>query len=142
MGSNGHWISVFLFLCKLLLCAFSSMLFLLSFYIRNPKRFYPSYPVVSTVAINDNNHQHTFVACSMFANNLISEEVVKRLDLPTTPHPQPYTIGWFRQGSDLRISQQCRLSYGIKPFKDEVLCDVAPLEFCDVLFGLIVLLLL
>jgi hypothetical protein len=23
---------------------------------------------------------------------LISAEVVKRLDLPTTPHPQPYTI--------------------------------------------------
>jgi hypothetical protein len=27
------------------------------------------------------------------------------------------------------------MSYGIKPFKDEVLCDVAPLEVCDVLSG-------
>jgi hypothetical protein len=26
------------------------------------------------------------------------------------------------------------MSYGINPFKDEVLCDVAPLEVCDVLF--------
>jgi hypothetical protein len=52
-----------------------------------------------------------------------------------TPHPQPYTIGWLRQGSDLHVSQQCRLSYDIKPFKDEVLCDVAPLEVCDVLLG-------
>jgi hypothetical protein len=51
------------------------------------------------------------------------------------PHPQPYTIGWLRQGSDLRINQQCRLSYDIKPFKDEVLCDVSPLEVCDVLLG-------
>jgi hypothetical protein len=25
--------------------------------------------------------------------------------------------------------------YDIKPFKDEVLCDVSPLEFCDVLLG-------
>ena len=25
--------------------------------------------------------------------------------------------------------------YGIKPFKDEVLCDVAPLKVCDVLLG-------
>jgi hypothetical protein len=57
------------------------------------------------------------------------------LALPTTSHPQPYTIGWLRQGSDLRVIQQCRLSYSIKPFKDEVLCDVSPLEFCDVLLG-------
>jgi hypothetical protein len=34
-----------------------------------------------------------------------------------------------------RVSQQCRMSYGIKPFKDEVLCDVSPLEVCDVLLG-------
>jgi hypothetical protein len=67
--------------------------------------------------------------------NLISAKVVKRLDIPTTPHPQPYTIGWLRQGSDLCVIQQCRLSYSTKPFKDEVLCDVSPLEVCDVLLG-------
>jgi hypothetical protein len=67
--------------------------------------------------------------------NLISIEVIKWLALPTTPHPQPYTIGWLCQGRDLRINQQCRLSYDIKPFKDEVLCDVSPLKVCDVLLG-------
>jgi hypothetical protein len=51
------------------------------------------------------------------------------------PHSQPYTIGWLRQESDNRVSQQCRLSYDIKPFKDEVLCDVAPLKVCNVLLG-------
>jgi hypothetical protein len=50
-------------------------------------------------------------------------------------HPQPYTIGWLHQGSDLCVSQQCRLSYDIKPFKDEVLCDVSPLEVCNVILG-------
>ena len=67
--------------------------------------------------------------------NLISAEFVKRLELPTTPHPQPYSIGWLSQGRGIRITQQCLLPYGIKPFKDEVLCDVAPLEVCDVLLG-------
>jgi hypothetical protein len=51
------------------------------------------------------------------------------------PHSQPYTIVWLYQGSDLHVSQQCRLTYDIKPFKDEVLCHVAPLKFCDILLG-------
>jgi hypothetical protein len=63
-----------------------------------------------------------FIVDSGSQKNLISAEVVKWLALSTTPHPQPYTIGWLRQGSDLRVSQRCRLSYDIKPFKDEVLC--------------------
>ena len=27
------------------------------------------------------------------------------------------------------------ICFGINPFKDEVLCDISPLEFCDVLLG-------
>jgi hypothetical protein len=50
-------------------------------------------------------------------------------------HPQPYSIGWLCQGSNLCVSQQCRLSYNINPFKEEVLCDVAPLKVCHVILG-------
>jgi hypothetical protein len=67
--------------------------------------------------------------------NMISTEVIKQLDLPMTPHLHPNTIDWLRQGRDLCASQQCHLPYGIKPLKDEVLFDIAPLEVCDVLFG-------
>ena len=73
-----------------------------------------------------------FIIDSGSQKDLISTEVIKWLALLTKPHPQPYTIGWLRQGSDLRVSQ---LSYVIKPFKDKVLCDVAPLKVCDVLLG-------
>jgi hypothetical protein len=76
-----------------------------------------------------------FIVDSGSQKNLISAEVIKWLDLPITPHPQPYTIGWLHQGRDLHISQQCHLPYNIKPFKDEVLCDISPLEVCDVLLG-------
>jgi hypothetical protein len=74
-----------------------------------------------------------FIIDSCSQKNLISTEVIKRLALLATPHPQPYTIGWIHQGSDLCISQHCRQLYDIKPFKDEVLCDVAPLEVCNVI---------
>eukprot|EP00253_Pinus_taeda_P031701 PITA_31701 len=76
-----------------------------------------------------------FIVDSGSQKNLISEEVVKRLGLPTTTHPQPYKIRWLPQGRDHHVSQQCRLPYNIKPFTDEVVCDIAPLEVCDVLLG-------
>ena len=76
-----------------------------------------------------------FIVDSGSQKNLISAEVIKQLGLLTTPHPQPYNIRWLLQGQDLCVSQQCRLSYDIQPFKDEVLCDVAPLDVCDVLLG-------
>jgi hypothetical protein len=68
-------------------------------------------------------------------NNLISTEVDKQLGFSTRPHLQPYNIGWLRQGRNLSVSQQCRLSYDIQPFKVEVLCYVSPLDVCDVLLG-------
>ena len=55
-----------------------------------------------------------FIVDSGSQNNLISAEVVKRLGLPTTQHPQPYSIGWLHEGRDLKVRQQCRLPYSIK----------------------------
>ena len=51
------------------------------------------------------------------------------------PRPQPYNIGWLNEGQDLRVSQQCHLPYTIIPFKDEVLCGIAPLAIFDVILG-------
>jgi len=67
--------------------------------------------------------------------NLILEKFMKRLGLPTTPHPKLYTIGWLLQGRDLYVNKKFHLPYNFKPFTDDVLCDVSPLEFCDVLLG-------
>jgi hypothetical protein len=39
-----------------------------------------------------------FIVDSRSKKNLISTEVVKHLGLSTTPHPQPYNIGWLRLG--------------------------------------------
>ena len=76
-----------------------------------------------------------FIVYSGIQKNLTSVEVVKKFSLSTTPHPHPYTMRWLHQGSDIHVNQQCHLSYAIKPFKYKVLCDVSPLEFCNVLLG-------
>jgi hypothetical protein len=39
-----------------------------------------------------------FIVDSGSHKNLISTKVVKQLGLSTTPQPQPYNIGWLRQG--------------------------------------------
>ena len=44
-------------------------------------------------------------------------------------------MGWVSQGRDIQVNKQCHLAYSIKPFKDEVICDVPPLDVCDVLLG-------
>jgi hypothetical protein len=46
-----------------------------------------------------------FIVDSESQKNLISSDVVKKLDLPKTPHPHPYNIGWLHQGRDLCVSQ-------------------------------------
>jgi hypothetical protein len=76
-----------------------------------------------------------FIVGSGSHTNLILAEVFKCLNLSTTLHLHPYTIGWLHQGRDLCVSQQWHLPYDIKPFKDEVLFDMAPLEFCDFILG-------
>jgi hypothetical protein len=54
-----------------------------------------------------------------------------------TNHTTPTTIHHQVASPRARscVSQQCHLPYNIKPFTDEVLCDVSPLEVCDVLLG-------
>jgi len=76
-----------------------------------------------------------FIVVSWSQKSLILAEVVKQLGLKTTTHPQSYTIRWLHQGWDLCVNQQYHLTYSIKPFTDEVLCDIAPFEVCDVLLG-------
>jgi hypothetical protein len=76
-----------------------------------------------------------FIIDSGSQKNLILEDVFKRLSLLTTLHSQLYTIRWLHQGRNIRVSQQCHMSYDIKPFKDEVFYDVAYLKVCNVLLG-------
>ena len=36
--------------------------------------------------------------------NFVSEDLMKKLGLVTTPHPYPYNIGWMKDRQELRIT--------------------------------------
>ena len=69
--------------------------------------------------------------------NLVSQEIVNRLKLVTTPHPQTYQLGWVQKdGPRILVSQRCLVTFSISEFKDIILCDVSPLDCLDLLLGL------
>ncbi|PWA90212.1 hypothetical protein CTI12_AA103160 [Artemisia annua] len=68
--------------------------------------------------------------------NLISATLVERLGLETTPHPHPYSLGWIKNDVDTQVNRQCKFRFAItNQFIDEVVCEVVPLDVCQVIFG-------
>ena len=68
-------------------------------------------------------------------DNLVSTEMVEKLDLETTTHPSPYKVSWLRKGHQVMVSQQCKVEFKIGGYKDEILCDVIPMDVCHILLG-------
>ncbi|CAL2237497.1 unnamed protein product [Prunus armeniaca] len=68
--------------------------------------------------------------------NLISEVLVRKLQLTTTPHPNPYPLGWIQKDVESQITQQCTFKFAItREYIDEVTCEVVPLDVYQVIFG-------
>nr|XP_043611802.1 uncharacterized protein LOC122583465 [Erigeron canadensis] len=68
--------------------------------------------------------------------NVASQTLVTKLNLPTENHPSPYMIHWLNQGKGIRVSQRVLLSFSIgKTYRDELWCDVIPMDTCHVLLG-------
>ncbi|OMO60968.1 hypothetical protein CCACVL1_23782 [Corchorus capsularis] len=68
--------------------------------------------------------------------NLISQQLVKQLNLKSTPRLEPYPLGWLKKDVELQVTEQCTFKFAInEKFKDEVTCDVVPLDICQVGFG-------
>jgi hypothetical protein len=50
--------------------------------------------------------------------NLITQDLVQCLQLPTTPHPEPYHLGWVqKEGPRLTVSRCCAVTFAIGPFE-------------------------
>jgi hypothetical protein len=68
-------------------------------------------------------------------NNLVSIEMVEKMDLNTTTHPNPYKVSWLQKGHQVMVSQQCQVGFKIGGYRDEILCDVIPMDVCHILLG-------
>ena len=68
--------------------------------------------------------------------NVASKTMVDKLKLAASPHPSPYTIQWLNHGKGIQVSSRCLLSLSIgKTYKDEIWCDVIPIDACHILLG-------
>jgi hypothetical protein len=68
-------------------------------------------------------------------DNLVSTKMVEKLELETTVHSNPYKISWMEKEHQVMVSKQCQVEFKIVAYKDDILCDVIPLNVCRVLLG-------
>ncbi|XP_023640434.1 uncharacterized protein LOC111831116 [Capsella rubella] len=67
--------------------------------------------------------------------NVASSYMVKKLSLPTTNHPKPYKLKWLNDKTVIQVNEQVTVPFAIGPYKDQVLCDVVPMQASHVLLG-------
>ena len=68
--------------------------------------------------------------------NLISKDLVKKLNLETVPHHKPYPLGWIVKNSNLQVTRKCIFRFSITAnFVDEVEFDVVPLDIYGIILG-------
>ena len=65
--------------------------------------------------------------------NAISEKLVNRLQLSTMRHPRPYKLKWLDEDTEVSVRKQVLVNFSIGGYKDEVLCDVVPMDAYEVL---------
>jgi hypothetical protein len=68
-------------------------------------------------------------------DNLVSTEMVKKLELETTDHPSPYKVSWLQKGHQVNFTKQCLVDIKIGRYNDNILCDFIPMDVCHLLLG-------
>uniref|UniRef100_A0A2N9EPA1 Chromo domain-containing protein n=1 Tax=Fagus sylvatica TaxID=28930 RepID=A0A2N9EPA1_FAGSY len=87
---------------------------------------------------------HTYVKCgstnckviidSGSCINAVSSSLVTRLGVKLIPHPNPYKVSWV-DTSSIDIKERCLLPIQFMSYKDEIWCDVIPMDVGHVILG-------
>ncbi|KAF7820712.1 putative gag-pol polyprotein [Senna tora] len=67
--------------------------------------------------------------------NVASKLMVDKLRLRTLKHPRPYRLQCLNESGDLKVIKPVLISFSIGKYKDEVLCDVVPMQASHLLLG-------
>jgi hypothetical protein len=69
-------------------------------------------------------------------NNVVLDEVVRKLGLNTMRHPTPYQLEWLMKGNKIIVSRLCLLSFSIgTKYMDMLWCDVVDMDMYHLLLG-------
>jgi hypothetical protein len=72
---------------------------------------------------------------SGITDNLVSKEMVEKMELETVVHPSPYRVSWLQKGHQVNVTKHCLVEFKIRGCKDEILCDVISMDFCHLFLG-------
>jgi len=67
--------------------------------------------------------------------NLVSTDMVEKLYLEAIAYPTTYKFSWLNKVQELSLTQQCLVNFKIGGYRDEILCDVIPMDVFHVLLG-------
>jgi hypothetical protein len=67
--------------------------------------------------------------------NLVSTNMVEKMELETVVHPNPYKVLWLQKEHQVNVTKQCLVEIKIEGYKDEILCDVIPMDVFHLLLG-------
>ncbi|KAE8663201.1 putative Quercetin 3-O-methyltransferase 1 [Hibiscus syriacus] len=68
--------------------------------------------------------------------NVVSEEVVQKLQLKTDHHPKPDKLSWLNKSSEVTVDRRCLVSFSIgRKYFDNAWYDVVSMDACHILLG-------
>ena len=68
--------------------------------------------------------------------NIIRNEVVKKLGIHVEKYPNPYMLRWIKSGvENIQVTEQYKIPFSIGKYHDELYYDVVDMDICHVLFG-------
>ncbi|XP_078161156.1 uncharacterized protein LOC144556644 [Carex rostrata] len=68
--------------------------------------------------------------------NVISEEAVRKLQLNTTNHTNPYKLGWVNKGAEIHVNKRCHFQLTLGPhYTTTIYADVVPMDASHLILG-------
>lgn len=72
---------------------------------------------------------------SKSTDNLVLEEIVKKLKLGRIRHPNPYWIACVKNTQKLLVNEKCNVKFKVGNYSDEILCDIILMDSCHIFLG-------